>query len=99
MDHKTTPSPSENFNTAAPKAPEALSFEEAMRELESVVRSLETGQVPLEDAIQAYERGAALKSRCDQLLKQARLKVEEIMKTPEGDFETESSTLNEILKG
>lgn len=79
------------------KAIESMSFEEAMQELETVVRRLETGQVPLEDAIGFYERGASLKERCDILLRKARLKVEEIMQKPDGSFETQSSELEKIL--
>ena len=43
---------------------EELSFEEAMSELEAVVRRLENGQVKLEEAVQAYERGVKLKNIC-----------------------------------
>ena len=45
-----------------------LSFEEAMRELESIVRDLETGKAKLDDAVRAYERGAALKAHCEAKL-------------------------------
>lgn len=56
----------------------ALGFEEAMRELEKIVRDLESGQVKLDDAVKAYERGAALKQHCESKLKEARTKVEKI---------------------
>lgn len=52
-----------------------LSFEQAMRELEQVVGQLERGDVPLEDSIKLYERGAALKKRCEEKLKDAEEKV------------------------
>ncbi|MEE3361377.1 MAG: exodeoxyribonuclease VII small subunit [Pseudomonadota bacterium] len=52
-----------------------LSFEQAMRELEQVVGQLERGDVPLEDSIKLYERGAALKKRCEEKLKEAEEKV------------------------
>lgn len=55
-----------------------MSFEEAMRELEQVVRDLEMGNVPLDQSIQLYERGAALKARCEAKLKQAEEKVAQI---------------------
>jgi len=61
-----------------------LSFEHALSELESLVRKLEEGNMPLEDAVKAYERGIALKNHCDQKLKTAQLKIEEVMVTPEG---------------
>ena len=57
------------------KPVEEMSFEEAMAELETVVGALEGGNVPLEDSIKLYERGAALKARCDVKLKEAEEKV------------------------
>jgi exodeoxyribonuclease VII small subunit len=56
----------------------ALSFEEAMKELERIVRELESGQVKLDEAVTAYERGAALKKHCESKLSEARTKVEKI---------------------
>lgn len=53
-----------------------LSFEEAMQELELVVRQLETGKVKLEDAVTAYERGVALKNICEEKLKNAKSKID-----------------------
>lgn len=55
-----------------------MSFEEAMAELEAVVARLEQGEVPLEDSIKLYERGANLKAHCDARLKAAEEKVEQI---------------------
>lgn len=55
-----------------------MSFEEAMAALEGVVTQLEKGEVALEQSIALYERGAALKARCDTLLKDAEEKVEKI---------------------
>src|SRR6056297_1606366 len=52
-----------------------MSFEEAMRELETVVGRLESGDVPLEDSIRLYERGAALKAHCQKKLAEAEEKV------------------------
>ena len=44
---------------------EALGFEDALNELEQIVRSLESGEGKLDDAIHSYERGAALKKHCE----------------------------------
>ena len=55
------------------KSIESLSFEEAMGELETIVRGLESGQAKLDDSISSYERGTALKNHCETLLKQAQL--------------------------
>lgn len=54
---------------------EKMSFEEAMRALEEVVQKLDSGEVPLEESIRLYERGAALKARCEAKLKEAEEKV------------------------
>lgn len=63
---------------------ETMSFETALTELETIVRSLETGQAPLEESISSYERGIALKKHCEEKLRAAREKVEKIMISPEG---------------
>jgi exodeoxyribonuclease VII small subunit len=58
---------------------EALSFEQALAELEQIVARLESGQAPLEDSIRMYERGAVLKAHCEKRLAAARLRVEKIV--------------------
>jgi len=55
-----------------------LSFEVALKELEEIVGRLERGDVPLEESIQLYSRGDALRRHCDRLLKAAEAKVEKI---------------------
>ena len=62
----------------------AMSFEDALRELEQIVHKLEAGDVPLEYSIRIYERGAALKAHCEKKLKEAELKVEKIVLGPDG---------------
>lgn len=64
--------------TATPPDVSALSFETALAELEKIVARLEQGQVPLEESIEIYRRGEALKARCDDLLKRAEARVETI---------------------
>jgi exodeoxyribonuclease VII small subunit len=56
----------------------ALPFEQALAELESIVQKLERGDVPLEESVAIYERGEALKRRCEELLRQAEARVEKI---------------------
>ncbi len=63
---------------------EKLSFEEALAELEMIVRQLEAGEVELEKSIAIYERGAALKAHCDARLKAAELKVDQIVQSASG---------------
>jgi exodeoxyribonuclease VII small subunit len=55
-----------------------LSFERAIEELESIVKRLEDGKVPLEESVAIYERGEALKRRCEDLLRQAEARVQKI---------------------
>ncbi len=57
---------------------QALPFEKALEELETIVDRLERGDVALEESIAIYERGEALRARCDALLKAAELKIEKI---------------------
>nr|WP_041376250.1 exodeoxyribonuclease VII small subunit [Polymorphum gilvum] len=70
-------------DTPAPEL-SALSFEEALGQLERIVQALEQGNVPLEKSIEMYERGAALRSHCDRLLKAAEEKVEKIQLGADG---------------
>lgn len=57
---------------------EKMPFEQAMKELESIVTRLEAGDVGLEESIAAYERGELLKKRCENLLKAAETRIEKI---------------------
>ncbi|MCC5972586.1 MAG: exodeoxyribonuclease VII small subunit [Rubellimicrobium sp.] len=66
------------------KPVEEMTFEEALRELESVVGRLERGDVALEESITLYERGAALKARCERKLAEAEEKVARITLNAEG---------------
>lgn len=67
----------------------ALSFEQALTELEAIVRELEAGQANLDDSIAHYERGTRLKEHCQNKLASARLKVEKIMQQAGGGITTE----------
>ena len=61
-----------------------FSFEKAIEELESIVKRLEEGKVPLEESVTIYERGEALKQRCEELLRQAEARVEKITLDAQG---------------
>jgi exodeoxyribonuclease VII small subunit len=61
-----------------------LSFEDALAELERIVRSLEGGQQKLEEAITAYERGALLRRHCEAKLAQAEARVQAIVERADG---------------
>ena len=71
-----------------------MSFEQAMSELEAVVSQLESGEVPLEDSIRLYERGAALKEHCQKKLAEAEEKVAKI--TLDGDGKPQGTEPVEI---
>lgn len=69
-------------------------FEQALSELEGIVKQLETGNMPLEESLKAYERGISLKKLCDHKLSQAQLKIEEIV--AKGDqIETKPFTVSQ----
>jgi exodeoxyribonuclease VII small subunit len=61
-----------------------MNFETALKQLEEIVDKLERGDVPLDESIAIYERGEALRNRCDALLKAAEAKIEKIKLTREG---------------
>ena len=63
---------------------ESMSFEDALAELEQIVRRLEAGQVKLDDAILCYERGTELKRHCEQKLNEAQQRVDRIVVGPDG---------------
>lgn len=63
----------------------ALSFEDALKELETIVDRLEKGDVELEASISIYERGEALRTHCDKLLRSAEARVEKITLNQNGE--------------
>lgn len=71
-----------------------LSFEQAIKELETIVKKLEGGQVELEHAIADYARGSVLKAHCQKKLEDARLKVEKIVTAQDGSISTAPFELN-----
>ena len=62
-----------------------LSFERAIEELETIVKRLEDGKVPLEESVAIYERGESLKRRCEELLRQAEARVDKITTDANGN--------------
>ncbi|MEN9684103.1 MAG: hypothetical protein RLZZ427_1854 [Pseudomonadota bacterium] len=61
-----------------------LSFEDALRALEDIVRKLESGEVPLDMSITLYERGEALRKHCQTRLDAAQARIERIVAGPDG---------------
>ena len=72
-----------------------LSFEEALSELEKIVRALEGGSSDLKTSIDSYERGMALKKYCDAKLKEAQGRIEKITVGEGGKVTTEQIRLSE----
>lgn len=74
---------------SAKPAVDSMSFEAALGELETIVSALESGKAPLEDSIQAYERGIALKKHCEKKLGEAQEKIEKISISSDGSLKAE----------
>ena len=79
---------------ALPKEIVSLSFEDALKELETIVQQLEQGKTKLDEAITAYERGAQLKRHCEQKLAEAKMKVEKISFSADGSVTSQPADLS-----
>lgn len=77
-----------------PSDVQAMSFEDALGELEQIVRKLESGKGKLDEAIIAYERGATLKKYCETKLREAQEKVERITISTDGSVVTEPADMD-----
>lgn len=84
---KTAPNP------AIPAEIAKLGFEEALSQLETIVRQLESGQGKLDDAISAYETGSQLRLHCDNKLKEAEARIEKIAQGPDGSLSAQPADL------
>ena len=80
--------------TSVPPDIAKLSFEEALAELEQIVRRLEGGAGKLDEAIQSYERGAFLKRHCEAKLREAQARVDKIVVGPDGSIAAEPAKLD-----
>lgn len=72
VNDKSTP------HTSHPTPNEKLSFEEAYKQLTEIVKKMESGELSLSDSVAAYENGIKLKAYCEQVLKEAELKISTI---------------------
>ena len=81
-------------DAAPPPEIAAMSFEDALSELEQIVRRLEAGNAKLDEAIAAYERGALLKRHCEAKLREAQSRVERIVVTADGTITAEPQPLD-----
>ena len=62
-----------------------LTFEESMGRLEQIVRSLEQGNVPLEESLKLFQEGTQLVRSCSQLLDNAQLQIQKVLTAPDGN--------------
>jgi exodeoxyribonuclease VII small subunit len=74
---------------------DGLTFDDALAELQKTVAELEAGGQPLEAAIALYERGVALQARCEQLLTDAQLRVEQLVQRAGGALEVRAVSAEE----
>lgn len=73
-----------------------ITFEQALKELESIIAKLESGELPLDESLKLFERGQLLAAQCSKLLTAAELKVKQL--TPNGtlvDFDDEQRRIDE----
>lgn len=80
------------MSQSSQKTLKSLSFEDALSELERIVRDLESGQLTLEKAMTAYERGALLRQHCETRLSEAEMRVKAIMQKNDGTQSVEDLT-------
>ena len=71
------------------KNSQGKSFEQAMGELEKIVRAVESGQVPLEQSLAQYEKGIELIGHCQKILSQAEQKIAKLSKNLDGELKAE----------
>ena len=81
-------------DSVEPAAIDAMSFEDALAELEQIVRRLEAGQVKLDEAIRCYERGARLRRHCEGKLDEAQQRVDRIVVGADGVIAARSESLD-----
>ena len=65
-----------------------MNFETALKSLEEIVNQLDSGEIDLDKAVEAYERGTKLKEHCEKKLKEAQLRIEKIEVSKDGDLST-----------
>ena len=82
----------------AAAAVETLAFDDALAELQRVVGELEAGGQPLEAALALYERGVALQARCERLIGDAELRVQQLVARAGGALETRDVRVEEATE-
>ncbi len=75
------------------KNADEMEFEEALRELEEIVKTLEEGKSTLKESVDLYERGTVLKKRCESILEEVQLKINQISLSKNGDVNIVASDI------
>ncbi len=73
----------------------SLTFEEALANLEAIVKDVEEGKVGLEDSIRRYEEGMKLLKHCRTILSQAELKIQKLQETADGELRVDTGPVEE----
>jgi exodeoxyribonuclease VII small subunit len=81
------------MSKSATRTVDQLSFEEAMTELEQIVRDMELGKTGLEQSIEQYERGVALRDHCQKRLQEAQMRITQMTQQADGILHSETTTL------
>jgi exodeoxyribonuclease VII small subunit len=92
------PTPDAPAAPAAPAAIDSLSFDDALAELQRTVAELEAGGQPLEAALALYERGVALQARCERLITDAELRVQQLVARAGGALEARNVTVEDATE-
>lgn len=79
--------------TAIPADIAKLGFEDALQQLEEIVRGLESGKGRLDESIKAYERGALLKQHCERKLREAQMRIDKIVVGADGSVKAQAAEL------
>ena len=87
-DPTTDPTPDPTPDVSASRVVDTLTFDEALTELQRTVAELEAGGQPLEAALSLYEHGVALQARCERLIGDAELRVQQLVARAGGALET-----------
>ncbi|MDR0677160.1 MAG: exodeoxyribonuclease VII small subunit [Holosporaceae bacterium] len=78
---------------SAQKEINKMEFEEALGELETIVKTLEEGKSSLKDSVNLYERGTMLKKHCDEILESVQLRINQISSDKDGNLKIEPSEM------
>ena len=80
-----------------PRKKKVERFEQALEQLEKIVERLEKGELPLEDALDSFTQGVELVRFCHRKLEEAERKIDQLVKSQDGQWATQPSTENDAM--